>query len=176
MTIEHETSYYQRKFAEGTAYERFIRDWLRSQGIDVNLVKGRRNQLLFGDTNIGVEIKFDQGIHRTGNVFIEVGEKAEDRGGDFVPSGIFREDACQWYGIGDCCEWYVCRKATLRPLWIAAKSWHVKIINEGTSIGFVLRKKKMYDLAIAEPCHPNNVPPYTSWDGQDPLLVLRGNP
>jgi hypothetical protein len=134
---------YIAKWKIGHAYEAYIVDRLRAMGVTVDQVVGRTAQLIYGDTTIGWEIKCDQRSHETGNLCIETAEQAEaDPSRPMVASGIYREDQCRWYAIGDYRHLWVFRKTTLQ-----AEDGRHRTYRIPTSVGFLLPRRQADRLA-----------------------------
>ena len=128
---------YDELLEVGDEYCRYVVARLRAEGVDVQFVRGYHNQLEFGDTTIGVEIKFDRILHKSGNLYLEI-EERRTTDQPWVASGIYRQDRTRWYGIGDYNAWYVYEKAVL----VAEHELRGKPmleIERGTSRGFLIR-------------------------------------
>lgn len=115
-SAEHYQEYRQRKLDSGLAFQDFIMERLHLIGTILQPLCSREGQLK-GENLLGMEIKHDEKMRLTGNLYIEVAEKARPREGDYVPSGIFRNDNTWLYGIGDRLEFYIFPKSTLRNCW-----------------------------------------------------------
>ena len=92
--------YRAEKIAEGKCFERYVAVLLRRRfRFTLNMsCKARCNE---GENREGVEIKRDGLFRNSGNLYIEVAEKAMPRDGQYVPSGIYRNDNTRVYLIGD---------------------------------------------------------------------------
>jgi hypothetical protein len=94
--------YRTNKIESGLLYQDFIVDlMLQVLRFPVTIYSSRLYQTTVGEGPAGVEIKHDEWYARTGNLWIEVAEKARPRAGDYVPSGIFRDDNSWLYIIGN---------------------------------------------------------------------------
>ncbi len=82
---------------------------------------------------MGAEIKRDGKFRETGNLYIEVAEKAHPNNGNYVPSGICREDNSWLYIIGDEKTFYVLSPKILRMM-----TGRYKHVQTPTSKGFLL--------------------------------------
>ena len=95
-------SYYADKLEQGAQYQDFITDVLSSQyGISLNAYSSKKYQYERGESASGIEVKFDDRMHETGNVYIEIAEKSHSEIDDYTPSGICRNDNTWLYLIGD---------------------------------------------------------------------------
>ena len=93
-------------------FEIFIRDWIKNhRGVDIGLHETEYEQLNHGESEAGVEIKHDYKYQITGNLFIEV-EELTSRG-EWIRSGICKEDNALWYLIGDRNEFWLFNKENL---------------------------------------------------------------
>lgn len=150
------SDYYRDQLKVGQAYEQYAVRMINSaEGADrVQVVHGFAQQMRYGDTNIGVEFKFDRKFHETGNLYIEVQETTAE--GHWVDSGIFRADLARWYAIGDYSHLYVYTKVALRAEFVRRGRIWIEI-DRHTSRGFLIK--------------PTDVPRVTervwpsTWDG-----------
>lgn len=129
--------YRHEKIESGTRFQDFVVDLLcRRRGLAIVLFSSREYQLRVGESLTGVEIKHDEKYHASGNLWIEVAEKAMPREGDFVPSGILRDDNTWLYVIGDYQTVYVFAKRSLVLLY-ESKRYPAIENNRKTSVGFL---------------------------------------
>jgi hypothetical protein len=131
-------AYRQAKIESGCCFQDFISDLiLRETGIPLANYSSRLYQLTVGESRQGFEIKHDEKYATSGNLYIEIAEKARPRAGDYVPSGIFRSDNTWQYIIGDYDEVFIFQQSFLRVL---ATSGRYPIIENRTktSKGFLL--------------------------------------
>lgn len=110
---------------------------LKYLGFLVQQYVSKPYQYKVGESRTGIEFKFDMKRAETGNLWIETGEKARPRDGDYWPSGIDKGDNTWLYVIGDYEVIYVFSVKTLRRYrdWGASK---VRENNGGTSTGFLM--------------------------------------
>ena len=88
MTTGYE-AYRQNRFEQALLYQDFIVDLLlKTLGLAVVQYASRVYQTQIGESRTGVEIKFQDKYTKTGNLWIEVAEKARPRPGDYVASGV----------------------------------------------------------------------------------------
>jgi hypothetical protein len=130
--------YRKNKIESGLIYQDFIVDlMLQVLRFPVTTYSSRFYQATVGEGPAGVEIKHDEQFARTGNLWIEVAEKASPRPGDYVPSGIWRDDNSWLYIIGNYDLVFVFSKLLLQGF--AATGRYPILENRfGTSRGFLL--------------------------------------
>ena len=129
-----EMNYQNEGFEKGLQYQRFICNKLGL--IDY---KSTKEQYELGETLFGVEIKFDDIMKSTNNLWIEMEEKTNSDNDIWVKSGIQRQDNSWLYLIGDYTRAFCFVKNAL----IEYQMWHNKelpviINNTLTSKGFLL--------------------------------------
>jgi len=107
------SQYYQQQLREGVEFQDFIAEQLHLQGIVLQSFSSKKYQLR-KENMLGLEIKFDKKYANTGNLYVETAEKASIRDGPYAPSGIFRDDGCWLFGIGNRTEFFVFAKTILR--------------------------------------------------------------
>jgi hypothetical protein len=129
--------YRKNKMASGADYQDFIMERMHSIGVVLQPYCSRQGQLK-GENLLGMEIKNDEQMTRTKNIYIEVAEKAVPRPGDYAPSGIFRSDNTWLYGIGDRAIFYIFTKSTLKTSWAKREKMSLREIMTDTSKGFLL--------------------------------------
>jgi hypothetical protein len=129
-------TYYANQLKVGTEYQDFIVDlMLKAVRFPVTTYSSRRYQTTVGEGPAGVEIKYDDRYAGTGNLWIEVAEKARPRAGDYVASGVFRPDNSWLYIIGNYDTVFVFAKALLQ---IFANRFEIRENKSFTSRGFLL--------------------------------------
>ena len=93
-------AYRRTQIEDGKIFQDFVVDVAWQAGLAIAQYASKTYQLAIGESRGGVEIKHDKRYRETGNLCIEVAEKARPRPGPYVPSGIMRKD--HWlYAIGD---------------------------------------------------------------------------
>jgi hypothetical protein len=138
--------YRKNKIESGLLYQDFIVDlMLTVLRFPVTTYSSRLYQTTIGEGPAGVEIKHDEQFARTGNLWIEVGEKAKPRPGAYVPSGIFRDDNTWLYIIGDYDTVFVFAKALLQTI---SHRYDLRENHTRTSQGFLLRDDIARRLAV----------------------------
>lgn len=113
------SEYYAKQFAAGEAFAAFVSEQLAHFGLIVGLYETQHEQYSLGESRMGLEIKFDDRLADTGNVYIEMYEKTRARNSAFVESGILRCDNTLLYGIGNRREFYIFGKRTLQRVYEA---------------------------------------------------------
>jgi len=132
MILKECTPYYREKLEQGLSYQDYVTEKLYSLGIPIIGYSSRKYQNEVGENKGGFEIKFDDGIKKHGNLYIEVKEKSNANNEYFVPSGIFRNDNTWLYVIGDYTKIYVLSKNQLKILY-----------NDNTKINILKRKETL---------------------------------
>lgn len=128
--------YRQNKIESGLLFQDFIIDlMLQVLKFPVTTYSSRLYQSTVGEGPAGVEIKHDEQYARTGNLWIEVAEKARPRTGDYAPSGIFRGDNTWLYIIGNYDIVFVFAKTLLQAF---ALRYEIYENRTKTSKGFLL--------------------------------------
>jgi len=131
-------AYRQNKIESGLLYQDFIVDlMLQVLRFPVTIYSSRLYQVTVGEGPAGVEIKHDEWFARTGNLWIEVEEKARPRAGDYVPSGIHRDDNSWLYIIGNYDLVFVFAKVALQSL-ARSDRYPIRENRTRTSKGFLL--------------------------------------
>lgn len=144
------TEAYKESLYKGKEYEDFVCDQLRRKhGIIIQIYSSKRYQAERGESAGGYEIKFDNMVSKTGNLYFEVAEKSDPNLSSYSPSGIMRQDNTWLYMIGNYeCLW-VFSKRQLKMLYKNREKWNAHGIEEKqtpTSIGFI------YPVKYAEKC------------------------
>ena len=135
----------------GRFQDHVVRLLFERKGIVLSQFVSGKFQREVGETLQGWEIKNDEKFATTRNLWIEVGEKAKPRDGDYFPSGIMRADNSWMYVIGDYTRVFIFAKRTL-VLLAEAKRWPVIENNLKTSIGFLMPEAsvKRYAALVIE--------------------------
>lgn len=154
--------YRRTKMESAALYQDFVVDvcW-NVLGLAIVMYTSRAYQLTVGESRTGAEIKHDEMHARTGNLWIECAEKARPRAGDYVPSGIFRDDNSWLYIIGDYDTIFIFSKKFLQAL---SKTKSIIENSTKTSKGFLLRMAdaEKYANAILRPNASEKVSKLTS--------------
>lgn len=119
----YENGYYDDKLREGLEFQDIVTQALYQRGIVVVGYASRRFQNSHGENMLGAEIKRDGKFRDTGNIYLEVAEKAHPDNPNYVPSGIMRDDNSWLFVIGDETTIYIFSLKYLKLL-VAQKKWH----------------------------------------------------
>lgn len=159
MNSREYAQYRQTKIESGLLYQDFVVDccW-RLLGLAIVQFSSRAYQTTVGESLTGVEIKHDERMAQTGNLWIELAEKAVPRPGEYAKSGIRRDDNTWLYAIGNYDVIYLFAKRFLVALGEARKSdgahtyKHLEN-NTQTSLGYLLpsRDAERYAAVILRP-------------------------
>lgn len=145
MKPETHDQYRTRTMEDARLYQDFVMmQFIRKWSLVIQVFSSQHCQYKLGESLQGYEIKFDAKYANTGNLWIEVSEKAFPRDGDYAPSGIFRSDNSRWYVIGDFDTIFVFRKKDLQE---ASTRYPHRENDKKTSVGFLLPSQDAYQLA-----------------------------
>jgi hypothetical protein len=145
--------YYKAQLEDAKVYQDFVVDAAWSMlGLAIVQYGSKLYQTTIGESRSGVEIKHDKKYCRTGNLWIECAEKATQREGAYVTSGIYRNDNTWIYAIGDYDTIFFFQKTILRALHESKKFRQLEN-NTRTSDGFLLPNKdaELWAGAILRP-------------------------
>jgi len=144
-------AYRRQQIENGQIFQDFVVDvsW-HLLGLAVVQYSSKLYQQTVGESKTRCEIKWDMKYAETGNLCIEVAEKAVPRAGDYFPSGIYRADNTWLYIIGNYDRIFYCQKNILQLLHRTGKYRSYEI---PTSQGFLIPESQMekYAGVIAEP-------------------------
>ncbi len=133
--------YTRKKRDEGDEYEDFVIDELYKIGLPIITYKSRVYQYMAGENKTGIEIKFDEMLSGTGNLYIEIEEKSHPDNEDYIPSGIYRKDNSWLWAIGNRECIYIHGKNILKLLHTSKRYQEVENKTK-TSKGFLLPTEK----------------------------------
>ena len=139
--------YYKEMLEKGNEFDDFVCDKLLSEGIIIQSFKSKENNYR-GENRLGLEIKYDMMMSKTGNVYMETHEKKKDRPGSYVRSGIYRNDNSWLFGIGDKTVFYIFAKKQLQQLDQSSVDYIIRPQPKPTSKGFLLPVNHAERLAI----------------------------
>lgn len=132
---QYQPTYYQEQLQRGLEYQDFVTDKLFELGISLNCYSSQKYQNEKGENKTGIEIKLDNKMKQTGNLFIEYAEKRNKENEFYIPSGIERNDNTWLYAIGDYDTIYIIDKRVLQDLKTSQDVTHV---TTSTSKGYLL--------------------------------------
>lgn len=130
--------YYNQQLQESSEYEDLVCDTLSEKlGMVLRTYKSKKSQYENGENKAGFEIKYDKRFKETGNLYIEVAEKANPENKNYVASGIFRDDNTWVYVIGDKETIFIFTKRILKAL---KDKFQHKVTP--TSMGFIISEEQ----------------------------------
>lgn len=116
------TPYFEEKLQMAFDFEQHIYNMFLEKGLDLGEYTTPGGQYS-GENELGVEIKNDTLIKKTGNIYIEYMEKSKATNWVYVNSGILKDDNTKYLLIGD-----------YDAFWIFRKDRLIEIFNEETAI------------------------------------------
>ena len=135
------TEYYKTQLAKGLEYQDFVMINLHKHGIVLQNIQSRKYQLKT-ENLLGMEIKFDDKMKETGNLYFETYEKSDPDNEKYVESGILREDECWLFAIGNYEEIFIFSKNRLKKIWRIFESGKnilkARRVQISTSIGMII--------------------------------------
>lgn len=154
MTDPAYEKYRTAKIESGKVYQDFVVDacW-NLLGLAIVQYSSATYQRTVGESKTGAEIKHDEKFAGSGNLWIEIEEKARPRPGPYAPAGIYRNDNTWLYIIGNYDHVFIFQKTLLQ---ILHRSGKCRVIenNTKTSRGFLLPDSNANKWAAAV-LHPN---------------------
>ena len=138
------TDSYIQHYKQGVEYENFIEDlFLERLHIKLFFYKSKHFQNKVGETHQGIEVKFDDRIKETGNIYFEYEEACKTSG--CIPSGVFKQDNSWLYVIGDYSTIYVFSKNRLINFLTNSKD--VRKVEAQSSKGYLVKKELAETIA-----------------------------
>lgn len=142
------SAYYKDKLKQGEAYQEFVGDiFLNHLNWQLSFYKTKYSQYNFGETHEGVEVKFDDRLKETGNLYIEYAEKSHPDNKAYVPSGVCRNDNTWLFVIGDRDVVFLFSKRVLKSL---TSSKAFKHVTTPTSKGYLIKREDAQTLCLKE--------------------------
>lgn len=132
--------------------EIFVDEEFKKYNIDIGFYYSPTLQRV-GENAAGIEIKYDSKSAETGNYYIEFNESIFH--GQLVPSGILKNDNVTFWLIGTPEEYVIVYKKDLLKLLLSMNPSDVnwqddkKFVSTKTSKGFIVKKHKLQELAVA---------------------------
>ena len=130
------TEYYSEMLEKGLKYQDFVTELFYENGIPLITFQSKSSQTT-GENKAGIEIKFDDMLEKTGNLYIETKEKTNPKNPNYIPSGIYRDDNTWLYAIGNYTVVYVFSKKRLKKAH-ASNAYRQVESGTKTSIGFLI--------------------------------------
>ncbi|MDD5017166.1 MAG: hypothetical protein PHO15_03590 [Eubacteriales bacterium] len=137
--------YYRNKLEQGLSYQDFVVEKLYEIGLPIISYSSKKYQHTVGENKCGFEIKFDDKVKSTGNLYIEIAEKSDPANFKYVDSGIYRNDNTWLYIIGNYEKIFIFPKKYLKTLYGRKK---YKEVQTPTSRGFLIPAEKAEELSI----------------------------
>ena len=134
----YDGGYYGQKLKEGTEFQDYVTCALYNTGLVVVGFSSKSYQKKVGENLLGLEIKRDGRFRETKNLYIETHETIKPELGEYLPSGIFREDNSWLWLIGDEQGFFIFGKKFLQSL-ARARGWHE--VKTPSSIGVLMPLK-----------------------------------
>jgi hypothetical protein len=108
------TDYYKEKLQASFEFENYIEGYFRYHyNLELGPYITPEGQYYEGENELGIEIKNDTLIKKYGNIYIEYAEKSNAHNGNFVRSGILKNDKSVYFLIGDKTKFWIFKKARL---------------------------------------------------------------
>lgn len=139
------TPYYEKQLERGLIFQDFVYEVLNRHGISTVAYSSRLFQYNKGENKAGIEIKFDDKLSETGNLWIEIAEKTNPKNLAYVDSGILRN--CNEYVIGNYNTLYRLPTSILR-LMVQKNKYQIRENKLKTSKGFLLPMAEAARIAI----------------------------
>lgn len=138
MTEEYET-----KLEKGLKFQDYVVEKLYDIGLPIISYSSKKYQVMVGENKCGFEIKFDDCMKNTGNIYIEIAEKSNANNLNYVDSGIFRTDNTWLYIIGDYNKLFIFDKRLLKRVFNNKyyKNFNGRYVETATSKGFLIPVK-----------------------------------
>jgi len=142
------TQYYKDKLAEGQRYESFVMSrWPEVYPNRKLTIRDGKYAQLKGETEEGIEIKYDGRMEDTGRVYIEMQEKTHIDNEKYVESGIYRNDNSKLFLIGNMTQWFMFSKDKL--VWLdRLDPPFLYRVQTPTSIGFCIPVENAKHLCL----------------------------
>jgi hypothetical protein len=131
--------YYKKQLEKGLQFQDYVTEKLYDVGLPVVGYSSKKFQCSNGENKCGFEIKFDDKVKDTGNLYIEIAEKSDEKNINFIASGIYRNDNTWLYIIGDYSKIFIFSKKQLRMVFERKNAF--KNVETKTSRGFLLPAK-----------------------------------
>lgn len=113
--MDYAREVYGPRLEVGLDFQDYVLERLHSAGIVLQPFGSKRAQQK-AENMLGLEIKFDRKLSETGNLYIETHERSHPDRPELVPSGVYRNDRCWLFGIGNYSRFYVFGKRMLQRL------------------------------------------------------------
>jgi hypothetical protein len=148
------TVYFSQQLEEAFLFENHIARLLKDQfNLEIGAFMDAQGQYDLGENALGIEIKNDKLLHKTGNLYIEYQEKADASNSKYVNSGILKQDNTRFFLIGTADQFYILRKSHLLYLYHQAingrQTDKIRLVKTATSKGMLLPLKHFEKVCIS---------------------------
>lgn len=116
-------------------FQDYITDLLYKTGWVLNCYSSRKYNIEKGESVARIEIKQDKKIKETGNIYIETYERQKSNKGNYIESGILRNDNTVFYIIGDYDRLFMFSKKQIQTI---IKTGNFKEVKTETSMGYLI--------------------------------------
>lgn len=138
MRSDDYEKYRNTQIEDGRLFQDFCADLLYANGYPVVVYSSKVYQVNVGESRGGWEFKHDKNRVRTGNLYIETGEKARPREGDYYQAGIYSDTRPVFFVIGDYDRIYLFHVKILILLHKSGRFREIAHNGTKTSTGFLL--------------------------------------
>ena len=149
------SDYYIKNLMLSHKFETFIDHKFLNEGIDIGLYYSKEGQYDKGESELGIEIKYDMRSLETGNLYIEYSEKSNPDNETWVKSGIFKKDNTKYFITGTEEKFWVLDKEDLKDLYdkinqnnCKHNGCQLKKAKQGTSLGFIIPKRVADEMTM----------------------------
>jgi hypothetical protein len=137
------TVYFTKQLEEAFLFENYIANLLKDRfDMEIGAFMDAHGQYDLGENALGIEIKNDKLVHKTGNLYIEYQEKSNADNHSFVSSGILKNDNTRYFLIGTQERFYILHKKRLLEIYDQAQRGllrgRVRLVHIATSKGMLL--------------------------------------
>ena len=105
----------QKRLFKGSEFQDFVVYECMKIGLPIMITSTYINQNNYGESFNGFEIKFDDNLKKTGNLYFEYEERRQNKD-NWVKSGIRKKDNTWIYIIGDYERFFLFSKNTLNKI------------------------------------------------------------
>jgi hypothetical protein len=133
------TEYFTKQLEEAFLFENYIANLLKDQfNMEIGAFMDAQGQYDLGENALGIEIKNDKLVQKTGNLYIEYAEKSNANNNKYVPSGILKDDNTRYFLIGTAQKFYILPKTQLVTIY------------EDTLVGKLKGKTRLVEIATSK--------------------------
>jgi hypothetical protein len=137
------TDYFTKQLEDAFLFENYIAQLLKDRyKLEIGAFMDAKGQYDLGENALGIEIKNDKLLHKTGNLYIEYQEKSHPENTTFVNSGILKKDNTRFFLIGTADRFYILKKSRLLQLYKEVVNGQhrdkIRLVSIATSKGMLL--------------------------------------